>query len=221
MVAIKRAIAGLAVCAALVSAPAALADFHTTGYAVGSQQFGLSMGGSPGAGAFAGTWDGDPIIFFCVELTQYFSFGANYVYSASLPNNATFTLLGKLFTEAYGSALSDATHSAAFQLAVWEIVFDGGDLHLNSGGFKVTNDYGHGATVTLAQQWLDGLAGASDGYDVYFLQNDAHQNFITSTHVQVPPTNGRVPEPAPIALLGAALVAALFCTRRKANVRGR
>src|SRR4030095_10221910 len=123
MLAIKRAISGLAVCAGLVFSPAALADFHTTGYAVGSQQFGLSMGGSPSAGGFAGTWDGDPIIFWCVELTQYFSFGANYVYSPSLPNNATFTLLGKLFTEAYGSALSAEMHLGAVQLAVLEHIF--------------------------------------------------------------------------------------------------
>lgn len=220
MVAIKRAISGLAVCAALISAPAALADFHPTGYAVGSQQFGLSMGGSPNAGGFAGTWDTNPIIFWCVELDQYFSFGASYVYSASLPNNATFTLLGKLFTEAYGSALSDEMHSAAFQLAVWEIVFDGGNLDLGSGGFKILNNYGHPATVTLAQQWLNGLAITPDNYDVYFLENGSHQNFITSTNVGVT-DRGRVPEPAPIALLGAALVAALFVTRRKANVSPR
>ena len=221
MVAIKRAISGLAVCAALVLAPAAQADFHTNGYANGSQQFVLSMGGSQNAGGFTGTWDGDPIIFWCVELTQFFSFGSTYVYSASLPNNATFTLLGKLFTEAYGSALSDTSHSAAFQLAVWEIFFDGGNLNLTSGGFKVTNDNGNGATVTLAQQWLDGLANTPDSYDIYFLHNDAHQDFITSTHVRVPVPPGQVPEPAPIALLGAALLAALFFTRRRTNLGSR
>ncbi len=213
--ALKRALSGLAVCLALMLAPVAQADFQTNGYAIGAQRFGLSFGGSPNAGAFTGTWDGDPIIFWCVELSQFFSFGSSYTYSASLPNNATFTLLGKLFTEAYGSALSDATHSAAFQLAVWEIVFDSGSLNLGSGGFSVVNNYGNGATVTLAQQWLDGLANTPDNYDVYLLHNDKHQDFITGDRVKIP---GQVPVPAPLALLGAALVAALFFTRRKANV---
>src|SRR6185295_10534419 len=116
-------------------------------------------------------WDSTPIIFWCVELDQYFSFGADYPYSASLPNNATFSLLGKLFTEAYGSALIDSTHSAAFQLAVWAIFFDGGNLNLSSGAFKVVNNYGHGTTVALAQQWLNGLANTPDNYDIYYLQN--------------------------------------------------
>jgi hypothetical protein len=35
-----------------------------------------------------------------------------------------FTMLGQLFTEAYQYATLDAQHSAAFQLAIWEIVYD-------------------------------------------------------------------------------------------------
>ena len=79
--------------------------FHTTGYAAGSQQFGLSFGGSPNAGGFTGTWNGNAMTFWCVELDQFFAFGQDYTYTASLPNNAVFTLLGKLFTEASGFAL--------------------------------------------------------------------------------------------------------------------
>ena len=123
---IRRACALAAFALGTAATPAAHADpvFHTTGYYIGAQQFGLSFGGSPNAGAFLGTWDGDPFVFWCVELDQYFSFGNNYDYLESLPNTPVFVLLGSLFTEAYDEALGDTTHSAAFQLAIWEIIYD-------------------------------------------------------------------------------------------------
>jgi len=216
----RRTCALTAFALTLIGAPCAQADptFHTTGYAVGAQQFGLSMGGSPNAGAFKGTWGGDPIIFWCIELDQYFSFGQDYTYKASLPNNALFSLLGKLFTETQGSELSDTKHSAAFQLAIWEIVYDSGNLKLDSGSFKVTNDYLHPETVELAQEWLDGLAGGKDKYDVYLLSNDAHQNFITTHQVTPPPPPAELPEPPVLALLGIALGAGWFARRGKAVV---
>ncbi len=217
---IKRSIFGIAIFAALVLAPIAKADFQPTGYAAGSQQFGLSIGGSPNAGGFSGLWNGSPITFWCIELTQYFSFGSHYTYGVSQPNNATFTLLGKLFTEAYGMALLDSTHSAAFQLAIWEIVYDSGSLQLGSGAFSVLNNYGHPATVSLAQTWLNGLAATSNSYTLYQLSNATHQDFITASRVPVPIGGGNVPEPAPIALLLAALLAAFAVSRSIAAGKG-
>jgi hypothetical protein len=213
-----RACASATFVLALGSAPIAQADptFHTTGYAMGSQQFGLSIGGSTNAGAFKGTWNGDPIVFWCVELDQTFGFGQDYTYTPSLPSSALFSLLGKLFTGAGGSALSDTKHSAAFQLAIWEIVYDSGNLKLNGGSFKVTNNYGHPDTVTLAQQWLDGLGGFQDGYDVYLLSNPNHQNFITTHVVAQPPRTERVPEPHTLGLLGIAVAAGWLARRGKA-----
>ena len=180
-----------------------------TGYAIGSQSFGLSIGGSPGAGGFVGTFDGDPIQFWCAELTQNFAFNHSYNYTPSIPNDATYTLLGRLFHEAYGSALSDTTHSAAFQLAIWEIIYDG-DLDLSVGGFRVTDPKGHAATVALAQTWLNNLLNYSDNYDVVLLHNADRQDFITGSCCK-----RDAPEPASTALVGAGLLAMIVGWRRR------
>lgn len=203
----RRACALAAFALGTAATPAAHADpvVNISGFYIGSQQFGLSFGGSPNAGGFLGTLDGDPFVFWCVELDQYFTFGNNYNYQMSLPNTPVFGLLGSLFTEAYDEALDDTTHSAAFQLAVWEIVYDSQNLNLGGGSFYVTNNYGHATTVALAQQWLDGLANTPDNYDVYFLSNASHQNFITGREL---------PEPPALALVGIALMAGWWFTRR-------
>ncbi len=220
MPSLSRALSICAASAVISAAPAAHADLVPTGYAVGSQHFGLSIGGSTSAGAFQGTWGGNPITFWCIELTQYFSFGNSYEYAASLPNNPTFTLLGRLFTAAYGAALSDAAHSAAFQLAIWEINYDSGNLDLGTGAFRVTNNFGNATTVALAQSWLSGLLGTPDNSDVYLLSNRAHQDFITGLRVTNPPPKTDVPEPATGALLGLALTAMVLVGRRQSGQPG-
>ncbi|HTP98403.1 MAG TPA: PEP-CTERM sorting domain-containing protein [Casimicrobiaceae bacterium] len=212
---IKRVAACSCACLAFAFGRAAIAgDLHTIGYANGAQQFSLSMGGSPGAGGFYGTWNGDPIVFWCVELDQYFGFGNTYTYSASLPDSPVFTLLGELFHEAYGSALTDSTHSAAFQLAVWEIFFDSGSLNLSSGNFRVVNDDGHTDAVTIAQGWLNGLSNSVDDVDVFYLVNDGHQNFITNTNIKLPRTQ-TVPEPSTLWLMLAAAMTLAALARRR------
>jgi hypothetical protein len=212
---IRKSAAIVLACMALGTASVSQsALLYPTGFAYGSQSFGLANGntnlGSPSAGAFVGTLDGVPIVFFCAELGQTFSFnpGPNvpYVYSVSLPNDATFTLLGKLFTEAF-SLVDTTQESAAFQLAVWEILF-GSDLNLtNVADFHVTNDNGNTATVQLAQSWLDNLG--ADNADVYRLSNRDHQDFVFGG-----PPGFFVPEPAPLMLLGIGLLGMLAFTRR-------
>ncbi len=198
--------------AALCLAPATQAGtLLPTGYANGSQTFDLSIGGANiNAGAFVGTFDSVPLTFWCAELTQFFSFGNSYIYAVSLPSSAIYTRLGQLFTEANAVATSTTTNSAAFQLAVWNILFDV-DSTVNGGSFTVTNNHGNGAAVTQANAWLAGLGSYADNYDVFLLSNDSHQDFITPGH----PRGFLVPEPTPLLLIGAALVAMMFATRRR------
>jgi len=203
---LRKSVCALAASAALLAAPVAHADFIPTGYAAGSQQFGLSIGGSPSAGGFQGMWNGNPIVFWCIQLTEYFSFGTHY--TNYTPSAAANSLLSKLFTVAGGSALSDASHSAAFQLAIWEIVYDSGDLHLNSGALFVTDVHGHGTTVGLAQSWLDSLAGASATANLAFLTAPGNQDFVTASTIPLQTTTTRVPEPSTLALLALAMLAA-------------
>jgi len=196
-----------------VTIPAAAGTLHPTGFANGYQLFGLSTGQTVQTGGFVGTWDTgggpDPIQFWCAELTQTFSFGHSYIYTPSIPSNATYTMLGQLFHEAYGVALTDTEHSAAFQLAIWEILFDP-DLNLLAGAFRVTNNHGNGATVTLAQGWLDNLGNFTDNYDIVHLANESHQDFITG----IPPRH-ETPEPAPLALVGTGIAALIIASRRR------
>jgi len=142
-------------------------------------------------------------VFWCAELEQYFSFGNSYTYTSSLPNNGTFTALGQLFAAAFGGALTDATHSAAFQLAIWEVIYDSDRNLSGAGGFRVTG--GNSATVALAQSWLNSMSNYADTYDIYLLSNGQHQNFITT----------RVPEPVTLLLFGTALLAMVLVTRRR------
>ena len=99
--------------------------------------------------------------FFCIELGEHANAGPN-PYASSIFNEDD---LRKLYDLAYPNksagdfwnagqtnfgSFADATSAAAFQVAVWEIVFDGG-LDLSGGSFKWTggtNGCQHGRAVT-------------------------------------------------------------------------
>ncbi|HEX3631958.1 MAG TPA: hypothetical protein VHZ01_05580 [Casimicrobiaceae bacterium] len=195
-----------------------------TGFANGYEAFNVNVPTivDPSAlatGAFAGTLDGNPIVFFCFELSQSFYFNPSpaYTYDDSIVSGGKYDELSELFTEGFATALATPASSAAFQLAVWEILEETtpGSLSpgVSQGSFYVTNDYGNTATVTAANALLTGLP-STGAYTIHLLSNADNQNFVYGTR----PLREELPEPAPLMLIGAAMIA-LFGIRRMVATR--
>lgn len=165
--------------------------------------------------------------FFCIELGEHANAGPN-PYASSVFNEDD---LRKLYDLAYPNKaagdfwnagqtnfgnFTDATSAAAFQVAVWEIVFDGG-LDLAGGSFKWT---GAATAVSTAAQALLTQVGAysGDGYTNWTLYKfespvpnsptrTGYQNYVSATY--------KVPEPGTVAMLGLALVGLGAAARRR------
>lgn len=221
----RRGLLALVTGAALGFGSAALAGSVTlipTGFANGSEPFNVSVSTivDPNplvTGAFAGTLDGNPIVFFCFELTQPFSFGSTYTYDDSIQSGGKYTALSELFTEAFATATATTQNSAAFQLAIWEILEEATPKSLSpgadQGSFYVTNDHGNPATVTAANALIAGLPSAGL-YTIHLLHSETNQDFIYGTLPLL-----QVPEPAPLLLIGAALVAMMLGLRSASKRR--
>lgn len=142
-----------------------------------------------------GTQAGAPAGLFqtvCIELDQYV---ASTVYdviavedgpkpgsllTAGPMGVAKADMLSKLWAAYWGTAHDNSGNAAAFQVAVWEIVYDG-DTDLSSGDFR--QNYGVGplpAFVTTAQGWLNSLPGLLDETELVALSNRRFQDQIVS-----------------------------------------
>ena len=214
------AVAGLGAAQFAFANPVTL---HPTGFAIGSQQFDVNVptivGPTLSTGAFVGTEDPGaiPITFFCFQLTESFSFGNPYAYDDSAVSGGKYDTLAELFTEAFAHATDNVQNSAAFQLAVWEILEETtpGSLSpgVGQGSFYVTNDHGNSATVAAANALIAGLPSTST-YGIRLLKSDTNQDFVYG----VTSTLFKVPEPGPLSLVAVALIA-LFAVRRRVGAK--
>lgn len=158
------------------------------------------------AGSFAlkGDLDGNPgseaFNAFCLDIATWLRLPSLYTVTsspfASDPLSALqLSDIGKLFNTAYkGVDLTNATQSAGFQLALWEIVNEtaGSPYALGSGNFSAA---GSAAAASYADSLLAGLSGAvTQHYRLTFLQStdpraaDGHysQNLVTVSPVPLP-----------------------------------
>ena len=160
---------------------------------------------------------------FCVDIFDSFSFGATSnsteVPAATIVSAQAAADLGLLYTEhhaAIDSNSSTGANEAAFQLAVWEIVNEGGSgaYDLSSGKFTAS-----GNDVSLAQEWLNGLLGSDtppSKYTARFWTVDSMRTTALG-HAQDVVVFAPVPEPQTYAMMLVGLGLLGFSARRKSQ----
>jgi hypothetical protein len=178
----------------------------------------------------AGPEADDFLRFFCIDLFHYATTGP-LTYTRSLGLDGSHTALdaaelSRLFDQFYPNAsfgtfysggqtpfgnFPDATHSAAFQLAIWEIWYDS-DMNLSTGTFRAAPS----AVTTLAQSYLTAVGTGSTpalGWTLYEFNNHSNsQDYLSVTYSQPLRT---VPEPGMLLLVGAGALAAWGGIKRR------
>lgn len=165
---------------------------------------------------------GSSIATFCVELNQGFpSASENYTVNtlASVAGTSKAGAIEKLFANNYNSSWANSsftgsTAATAFQLALWELVYDGAAGALGSGNFRYTGSLTSGVGLAAANM-LAALAGTSTSAfsslfpnkQVVWLSNGTKQDQIV-----IIPKAPDVPVPAPpsVVLAGLALGTGVF-----------
>ena len=194
---------------------------------------------SVNTGQFYGFFDGegnglgadDFFRFFCIELGQFVdsapnpytrTLGVDGAHNATdaaeltrlfdqfYPNGATGTYYSGGSQTNFGN-FANATDSAAFQLAIWEIWFDTDNaLNLSSGSFRA----GSSAVTTQAQGYLTAIGNGStsaDGWTLYEFTSPTKQDFLSVTNTG--PLQ-QTPEPGTLILLGVGALAAWGTSKR-------
>jgi hypothetical protein len=168
---------------------------------------------------------GSTVATFCVELNQGTPGGPDSVVFtvtalAAVKSSATTTAIQKLFANNYSSAWANSSFggeeaSTAFQLALWELVYDGPTGSLGGGNFKYTGSTTSGVGLT-AKNMLSALAGSSassfgslfPNSQVVWLSNGSYQDQLAI--IPKAPDVPGVPAPPSIVLAGLALGTGLF-----------
>lgn len=223
------ALAALLAANAASAGPISTVNLKMTGFAYGYAAVKTNVtSGYIGDGELQGLMTNNGVtssfLTYCTDLAQSFSWNTNYSYSLVANGSATgFTarqadLLGKLYILS-GRDVDTTDESAAFQLAVWEIVTESASNKLNilTGNFQLVAGASN-QQRSLATGWLDSISASSakSSFDATRLYSSVAQDFVVFTERPLTSNdlNGNVPEPASFGLVGVALLV-LVATRRR------
>lgn len=147
---------------------------------------------------------------WCVDIFDHLARSTNY----TLTSGTTFysgdtgkaTALSHLASN-WLSSVTNSTNSAAFQLAIWEIVNEtsGGSYSLTAGNFKARSS---GAVISAANNMLSNLSGSLAYTTNVWAQNYAHSTQDLAVFAPVP-------EPQTYAMMLAGLGLIGFVARRR------
>ncbi len=187
--------------------PSALGGFNVTG------RSGVGAGGFNASYLPTGQAAATSFVAYCIDLAQSFYWNNAFTVTEHSPvarfGDFAAGALDRLYTQHFAAA-TNPTESAAFQLAVWEIVSETGAstysaLGLGSGNFQAT--YGNSTARTTADDWLRDLGlGGSGGYTLTALVGPNNQDQMMATPV---------PEPETYMMLLAGLGLMAFVARRR------
>ncbi len=148
---------------------------------------------------------------FCVELDQFLTTKRNAQYtlmsgSDFFKDSKTVDMVGRLYTGHFQSVKDQTTnkskrlYSTAFQLALWEVVYDTNSHNLTGERYQMRANRYHDVRAK-ANEFLASLSGITNQFSVFVLQSDTSQDLLV-----VSPTPPAVSEPATIATLSLALL---------------
>ena len=190
---------------------------------------------------------GSVVKTFCIEGTQYINNPTNFTLTTAANDPNLGTEKAAFLTELWGrnqttlNAGPSATFAAAFQLAVWEIVYDGPTAHpstpatddsyfsggtfnsfFNTGNFRIYSGQSSDSAVTTAISLLNSLTGTytTSSFVLGALTNSSYQDQITAFNTPGVAGSPAVPRPAALpvggAMLGAMGLVARFRKRNRA-----